>query len=290
VLYSAFAAVAAAAASLLCPLLALSLLAASPARAADKTGEVDWDRRVVKARGQGAPDLNAPSISFARLNAEKAAKADALRNLLETLKGVQVTSGDQAGTLLQQDGALRARVEGALRGFKVVAPHYFADGGVALDVEVELDKLPPELRERLKKPAAGAAAKAVDEKDKTPAYQKGAASVDRPHKLLRARGQGMPDLLNSATVAVARQKAERAARIDAAAQLLRAIQTAGGAAVDGLLQADEGLRAKLDGALAGYQIVSTHYYSDGGVAFDVELPFDQLPAELAQRLQAQQNP
>jgi hypothetical protein len=280
-------------ASLLRPFLGLLptlALLASPARAADKTGEVDWERRVIKARGQGAPDLNAPSISFARLNAEKAAKADALRNLLETLQGVEISSGDRAGTLFQQDGALRARVEGALRGFKVVAPHYFADGGVALDVEVELDKLPPELRERFKKPAAGAAVKAVDEKEKTPAYQKGAASVDWPHKLLRARGQGMPDLLNSATIAVARQKAERAARVDAVGQLMRAIQKAGGGPIDALLQADEGLRAKVGGVLAGYQIVSTHYYSDGGVAFDVELPLDQLPQELVQKLQAQQNP
>jgi hypothetical protein len=99
----------------------------------------------------------------------------------------------------------------------------------------------------------------------------------------------MPDL-NAATIAVARQKAERAARVDAVVQLLAAIQSAGGESLDGLFQADEGMRAKVDGALAGFQIVSTHYYSDGGVAFDVELPFGQLPEELVQKLQAQQKP
>lgn len=139
--------------SLLCAAFLLGPLATG----AEATGEIDWQRRVIKARGQGAPDLNAPSISVARLGAERAAKADALRNLLETLKGSQVTSGGSAGGLLQGEDALRMRTEGTLRGFRVVQPHYFSDGGVALDVEVEIDKLPPELGKLLQPPAAAAA-------------------------------------------------------------------------------------------------------------------------------------
>jgi hypothetical protein len=139
--------------SLLCAAFLLAPLAAG----AEATGEIDWPRRVIKARGQGAPDLNAPSISVARLGAERAAKADALRNLLETLKGAQLTSGGSAGGLLQGEDALRMRTEGTLRGFRVVQPHYFSDGGVALDVEVEIDKLPPELGRLLQPPAAAAA-------------------------------------------------------------------------------------------------------------------------------------
>lgn len=136
--------------SLLCAALLLAPLAAG----ADASGEIDWQRRVIKARGQGAPDLNAPSISVARLGAERAAKADAMRNLLETLKGAQVTSGGSAGGLLQGEDALRMRTEGTLRGFKVVQPHYFSDGGMALDVEIEIDKLPPELGRLLRPQAA----------------------------------------------------------------------------------------------------------------------------------------
>ena len=139
--------------------LAALLLVPAIARA-DATGEIDWSRRVIKAKGQGAPDLNAPSISVARLGAERAAKADAMRNLLETLKGAAVTSGDSLGTLMQNDATLKTKVEGVIRGFKVVAPHYFNDGGVALDVEVELDKLPAELTAHLKAPEQKPAEKA----------------------------------------------------------------------------------------------------------------------------------
>ena len=138
-------------------LLCATFLFAPLAAGAEATLGIDWQRRVIKARGLGAPDLNAPSIAVARLGAERAAKADALRNLLETLKGAQLTSGGSAGGLLQGEDALRMRTEGTLRGFRVVQPHYFSDGGVALDVEVEIDKLPPELGSLLQ-PQAGTAA------------------------------------------------------------------------------------------------------------------------------------
>jgi hypothetical protein len=55
------------------------------------------------------------------------------------LKGVQLRSGETVGGALRSDAALTGRVEGLVRGFRVVgAPRYFSDGGVELDVEVPL--------------------------------------------------------------------------------------------------------------------------------------------------------
>ena len=45
-------------------LLAALLLVPALAHAEEK-GEIDWSRRVIKARGQGAPDLSAPTITVA---------------------------------------------------------------------------------------------------------------------------------------------------------------------------------------------------------------------------------
>jgi len=61
--------------------------AGSGADAREGRGEIDWNRRVLIGHGQGAPDLNAPSVAVARLGAERAAKLDAYRNALESLKG-----------------------------------------------------------------------------------------------------------------------------------------------------------------------------------------------------------
>jgi len=133
--------------------LAAVLICASLPAFAQSKGEIDWGRRVLVGHGQGAPDLNAPSIAVARLGAERAAKIDAYRNALETLKGLQMQSGGNVGSLLQNNSALTARVDGELKGVKAVKNHYFSDGGVSLDIEVPLDELPPEIARVVQVPA-----------------------------------------------------------------------------------------------------------------------------------------
>jgi len=121
--------------------LALVVCAALPAAARAESG-VDWQRKVVKCTGSGAANLRdaGGNPAVARIGAEKAAKLDALRNCLEALKGVQLDSGQTVGNALASDQALSGKVQGLVKGFKVVgAPRYFSDGGVEMDVEVPLD-------------------------------------------------------------------------------------------------------------------------------------------------------
>ncbi len=120
--------------------LALSLAGAPAARAED--GKVDWERKVVKCSGSGAANLKDAdgNPAVARIGAEKAAKLDALRNCLATLRGVQLESGKTVGGALESDAALSGKVQGLVRGFRQVGkPRYFSDGGVEIDVEVPLD-------------------------------------------------------------------------------------------------------------------------------------------------------
>jgi hypothetical protein len=133
--------------------LVVALVAVPRLALAQAKGEIDWNRRVLVGHGQGAPDLNAPSIAVARLGAERAAKLDAYRNALETLKGMDLQSGGSVGTLLQNDATLTSRVDGKLKGMKPVKTHYYSDGGVSLDIEVALDELPPEIAGLVKVPA-----------------------------------------------------------------------------------------------------------------------------------------
>ena len=134
-------------------LAAVVICCASLPAFAQTKGDVDWSRRVLIGHGQGAPDLNAPSIAVARLGAERAAKLDAYRNALETLKGMQVQSGGNVGSLLQSNSSLSSRVDGELKGVKPIKNHYFSDGGVSLDIEVPLDELPPEIASAIQVPA-----------------------------------------------------------------------------------------------------------------------------------------
>ncbi|MFW6369481.1 MAG: LPP20 family lipoprotein, partial [Myxococcota bacterium] len=124
-----------------CMLLAVVAMVGASSVAAEERPHVpgvDWERMVIRATGSGAPDLNAPNIAVARLGAERAARMDAMRNILETLQGVQVTSGSTAGGVMASDSAVKARVEGVIRRFEVVDTRYFADGGVEVDVEMSI--------------------------------------------------------------------------------------------------------------------------------------------------------
>src|SRR5947209_19780590 len=133
--------------------LALAVILAAAPTLAQTKGEIDWNRRVLVGHGQGAPDLNAPSVTVARLGAERAAKLDAYRNALESLKGMEVQSGGTVGAMLQNDATLMSRVDGTLKGVKPIKTHYYSDGGVSLDIEVPIDELPPELARVVHVPA-----------------------------------------------------------------------------------------------------------------------------------------
>lgn len=123
-------------------LAALCLAAAFAPAARAESGAVDWQRRVVKCTGTGAPNLRAAggNVAVARIGAEKAAKLDALRNCMEAVKGVTVKNGETVGGAVAKSPALQASLEGVVKGFRQVGPpRYFSDGGVEIDVEVPLD-------------------------------------------------------------------------------------------------------------------------------------------------------
>lgn len=101
-------------------------------------GQVHWGDNTVTATGSGAPSLKAANVAVARLGAERAAKMDAFRNILETVKGVRLTSGQSVSTMMDSSPQLKSRVEGVLRSFKVVDTRYYSDGGVDVVVQVPL--------------------------------------------------------------------------------------------------------------------------------------------------------
>ena len=96
--------------------LAQALLLAAAARA------VDWEHRVVRCSGSGAANLKDAdgNPAVARIGAEKAARLDALRNCLATLRGMQLESGRTVGNALESDASLSGRVQGLVRGFRTV--------------------------------------------------------------------------------------------------------------------------------------------------------------------------
>jgi hypothetical protein len=102
-------------------------------------GAVNWTQGVVTAKGSGAPpSKGVTNVAQARLMAERAAKADALRNLLETVKGVRVDSETTVESFTTKSDRVLTRVSGIVIGARVVDTKYLSDGAVEVTMSINL--------------------------------------------------------------------------------------------------------------------------------------------------------
>lgn len=120
---------------------ALLALAAS-ALALGQPSSVDWERRVVRCGGAGAPDLReaAGLVAVARDGAVRAARREALRGCLAALRAIPIEAGTTAAQVLDRDARVASAVEGVARRFRSAGERrFFSDGGAELRVEIPLD-------------------------------------------------------------------------------------------------------------------------------------------------------
>ncbi len=103
-------------------------------------GEINWSQGTITAKGSGAPPKEARNIAQARLMAERAALADARRNLLEVLRGVQVDSASRVEKFILKDDQIRLQAEGFIQGSVEMKNlrRYLSDGAIEVTVAVNL--------------------------------------------------------------------------------------------------------------------------------------------------------
>lgn len=101
-------------------------------------GSVNWSAGYIEAVGIGAP----PDRSIGKINARpmalRAAKVDALRNLLEITKGVQIDSRTAVKDFTVESDIVNTQVEGLIKGAQVVNQQYMSDGTVEVTVRMPL--------------------------------------------------------------------------------------------------------------------------------------------------------
>lgn len=101
-------------------------------------GAIDWGSRTVTAVGIGAPNPAMPEVT-ARPMAIRAARDVALRNALELIKGVQMTSSTTVENFMVSNDVIRSSVEGYVRKFEASEPRYMSDKTIEITVTVPLD-------------------------------------------------------------------------------------------------------------------------------------------------------
>ncbi len=101
-----------------------------------------YSSSVIKAKGSGV-EPNDPNMSPAEkaLMAKRAAKLDALRNLVEEVYGVKITSDSYVRDFVLQSDDTRSRVNTFIQGARVVSEQKMPDGSYQVEVELDIEPL-----------------------------------------------------------------------------------------------------------------------------------------------------
>jgi hypothetical protein len=101
-------------------------------------GSVNWSAGYIEAIGIGAP----PDRSIGKINARpmalRAARVDAMRNLLEITKGVQIDSRTVVKDFTVESDVVNTQVVGLIKGAQVVNQQYMSDGTVEVTMRMPL--------------------------------------------------------------------------------------------------------------------------------------------------------
>jgi len=104
-------------------------------------GLVNFQEGYIEAIGIGAPPDQFYGKPQARPMAVRAAQVDAYRNLLETVKGVQIDSETSVKNFVVESDVISAKVSGLVKGAQVVNKAYLSDGTVEVTVRMNLNGL-----------------------------------------------------------------------------------------------------------------------------------------------------
>ena len=108
---------------------------------------VDWERGHAIAIGLGAPAGWAKNAAQKNLSARRAARLDAARNILELIKGINISADTSMAQAMVSNDEVRTSVEGRLNSIRALGePKYFSDGSVQIKLIANLrEVVPPEV-------------------------------------------------------------------------------------------------------------------------------------------------
>lgn len=99
---------------------------------------MNWTNKVLRVTGNGFGPESVKSLGRRKILAKRAARLDALRNILEAVKGVQVTSNTSVKDMMLESDQIQTGAQGLVKGMRVVKITYTDDGGCEMVAEVNL--------------------------------------------------------------------------------------------------------------------------------------------------------
>ena len=116
-------------------------------------GTINWTKGILQATGIGASPEEYYGKPQARPMALRAARIDAMRNLLEVTQGVRIDSATVVKNFAVTNDVIMAKVSGMVKGAQIVKQEYLSDGTVEVTMQMSLHGgfaqlvLPQEIRQ-----------------------------------------------------------------------------------------------------------------------------------------------
>jgi hypothetical protein len=102
------------------------------------TGTINWTEQYIEVVGSGVPNPDKPA-GQARLLAQRAATADAYRQLAETLYGVRVDAETTVRDFVTESDVIKTQVQGVIKGATPQGqPRQSADGAIEVTLRLPL--------------------------------------------------------------------------------------------------------------------------------------------------------
>jgi hypothetical protein len=99
---------------------------------------VDWAAGKIRVTGTGLPPQNAPNDSVRKAMAQRAALADAQRNLLRVVEQIRLDANKTVKTAMS-DKNFALKIDGFVKGFTIVSERELPDGKIELVLELPLN-------------------------------------------------------------------------------------------------------------------------------------------------------
>ena len=102
-------------------------------------GSVNWTQQYVEAKGMSVIDNEKfKNPAQAKLMAKRGATVDAQRNLLEIIKGVNITSETTVNDMITSSDFIYSRIDGVIKGAQMVGEPIEKDGIIEVKMRVPL--------------------------------------------------------------------------------------------------------------------------------------------------------
>jgi hypothetical protein len=218
----------------------------------------------------------AQSEAQVKLMARRAAKVDALRNLLEVIYGLQIDGRTTVRDFVTQSDVIRARISATVQGARETNYQVQPDGTAEVTVEVTLGAVQDILGRRLMYDRETIEATGYGAPPGPPAAS---STIPFSGSVLRAKGFGVPPPQQDLTPAEKGLLAKRAGKLDALRNLseqVYGVRITGDTLVRDFVTRSDDIRSRVFSYIQGARVVSEQLQPDGSYQVEVEIDIEPL--------------